>query len=66
MRANVGDRLRHITDAIANIRFLLAGKTIELIENQLRHALWNIYVYELDALEAANKALAPTSGKGAH
>jgi uncharacterized protein with HEPN domain len=117
MRANIGDRLRHITDAIDNIRVLLAGKTIELLErenavraaferyleiiseasrhipsemkekfplipwtdianigNYLRHAydgvdiviLWNIYVYELDALEAAIKSLASLSDKEAH
>lgn len=116
MRANLSDRLRHIREAITNIRALLAGKTIQSLEsesvaraaferyleiiseasrhipqemkekfplipwadiaaigNHLRHAydgvdvriLWNVYAYELDALEAAVKSLASVTEKEA-
>ncbi|HXY57184.1 MAG TPA: HepT-like ribonuclease domain-containing protein [Methylocystis sp.] len=115
MRATLDDRLRHILRAIDDVRALLAGRTLETLEqdgvaraaleryieiiseasrhipenlksryplipwldiagigNHIRHAydsvdleiLWNIYLYELDALEAAVEALASPSDKG--
>jgi uncharacterized protein with HEPN domain len=114
MRATLSDRLEHILEAIADIRALLDGKTIEIfhterasraaferfveiiseasrhipaaskdrfplipwtdianIGNRLRHAydgvdpeiLWNVYLHELDALEAAVTEIASATEK---
>lgn len=66
----VSEASRHIPDEWKEAFPLIPWKDIANIGNFLRHAyddvdveiLWNIYLYELDALEAAIAEMAKTAG----
>jgi len=68
----ISEASRHIPEELKARYPLIPWSDIAGVGNHIRHAydgvdleiLWNVYLYELDALEAAVKAFASSAGEG--